>query len=579
MSATSAASNAGAPTVRHLFRNFWRIAKPYWVSEDKFYAWGLLALVISLSLGMVYMNVQFNSWYNEFYNTLQNLDAKGFKEALYKFGYLAFLYIVIAVYAVWFQQMLEIRWRKWATIHYTQKWLNENNFYRLQLTDQDTDNPDQRIAEDVGQFVSISLSLSLGLLRSVVTLVSFIGILWTLSGPLKFMLGGSEVSIPGYMVWVAIIYALIGTGITILLGRPLVGLNFMQQRYEADFRFGLVRVRENAESIALYGGAKDEQERLGYRFVNVVSNFWSLMRMNKRLTWFTSFWGQLAIIFPLIVAAPRFFAKEIPLGGLMQINSAFGQVYGALDFIIGSFSTLANWKAVIDRLTTFERSIEVADQLPRIEPQPIVQGLQLSHLSVSKPNGEVLLSNVNLSLKAGDTLLIRGKSGTGKSSLLRAMAGIWPYAQGQYGLQGNTRSLFLSQKPYMPLGSLRAALYYPNVAEQDDEKIGDLLALAGLSHLMPRLDEVDAWSHVLSLGEQQRIALLRAILVKPDFLLMDESTSALDADGEAILYAAVREAMKGGVMISVGHRAGLVEYHQQVLECQGQGRWELGALA
>lgn len=568
-----------APTVRHLFRNFWRIAKPYWVSEDKFYAWGLLALVIGLSLGIVYMNVQFNSWYNEFYNTLQNLDAKGFKAALYKFGYLAFAYIVIAVHAIWFQQMLEIRWRKWATVHYTQKWLSENNFYRLQLTDKDTDNPDQRIAEDVGQFVSISLSLSLGLLRSIVTLVSFIGILWVLSGPLTLMLGGSQVSIPGYMVWVAIIYALIGTGITILLGRPLVGLNFMQQRYEADFRFGLVRVRENAESIAIYGGAKDEQARLSHRFVNVVTNFWSLMRMNKRLTWFTSFWGQLAIIFPLIVAAPRFFAKEIQLGDLMQINSAFGQVYGALDFIIGSFSTLANWKAVIDRLTTFEASINATQTLPRITPKPIAHGLQVSNLSVSKPNGEVLLEQLNLSLKAGDALLIRGKSGTGKSTLLRALAGIWPYAQGEYGVQGNTTSLFLSQKPYMPLGSLRAALYYPNDIQQDEAQIADLFALAGLSHLMPRLDEIDSWSHVLSLGEQQRIALLRAILVKPDFLLMDESTSALDAEGEANLYRAVAETMQDGVMISVGHRAGLLEYHAQVLECQGQGKWALAALS
>jgi putative ATP-binding cassette transporter len=567
-----------APTVRHLFRNFWRIAKPYWVSEDKFYAWGLLALVIALSLGIVYMNVQFNSWNREFYNTLQNVDAVAFKAALIKFGYLAFAYIVIAVHAIWFQQMLEIRWRKWATLHYTQKWLNENNFYRLQLTDKDTDNPDQRIAEDVGQFVSISLSLSLGLLRSVVTLVSFIGILWVLSGPLKFMLGDTAVTIPGYMVWVVIIYALIGTGITILLGRPLVGLNFMQQRYEADFRFGLMRVRENAESIAIYGGAKDEQERLGYRFVNVVSNFWSLMRMNKRLTWFTSFWGQLAIIFPLIVAAPRFFSKEIQLGDLMQISGAFGKVYDSLEFIISSFERLANWKAVIDRLTTFEVSINAAQALPRITPKPIAHGLQLSNLSVSKPSGEVLLEQLNFSLKAGDSLLIRGQSGSGKSTLLRALAGIWPYAQGEYGVQSNTKSLFLSQKPYMPLGSLRAALYYPNDVEQDDTQMGDLLTMAGLSHLIPRLDEIDSWSHVLSLGEQQRIALLRAILVKPDFLLMDESTSALDADGEARLYRAVAATMKDGVMISVGHRTGLVEYHAQVLECKGQGAWALNPL-
>ncbi|WP_348945322.1 ABC transporter ATP-binding protein/permease [Chitinibacter sp. FCG-7] len=571
-------SAAKAPTVRHLFRNFWRIAKPYWVSEDKLHAWGLLALIISLSLGLVYMNVQFNKWNNDFYNSLQDYNLPAFKAAIIKFGYLAAAYIVIAVHAIWFQQMLEIRWRKWATAHFTRRWIHDNTFYRMQLTDKDTDNPDQRIAEDVDQFISYSLSLSLGLMRSIVTLVSFIGILWTLSGPLSFVLGNTPVTIPGYMVWVAILYAAVGTGITLWLGRPLVGLNFMQQRYEADFRFGLVRVRENAESIALYAGAKDEQERLGYRFLNVVNNFWSLMSMNKRLTWFTSFWGQLAIIFPLIIAAPRFFAKEIQLGGLMQINSAFGKVYDSLEFIIGSFSTLAKWKAVIDRLTTFEKSIEVADQLPRITPQPIKQGMQVSDLSVSKPTGEVLLAKLNLGLNAGDTLLIRGKSGSGKSTLLRSLAGIWPYAQGYLGMQSNTRSLFLSQKPYMPLGSLRAALYYPNDVEQDDGQIAELLMMAGLAHLLPRLDEIDAWSHVLSLGEQQRIALLRAILVKPDFLFMDESTSALDADGEAVLYQAVREAMKDGVMISVGHRVGLTEYHAQVLDCYGSGQWALNSL-
>ncbi|WP_051259123.1 ABC transporter ATP-binding protein/permease [Chitinibacter tainanensis] len=567
-----------APTVRHLFRNFWRIAKPYWVSEDKYYAWGLLLVIICLSLGVVFMNVQFNKWNNEFYNSLQDYNLPAFKAALWKFGYLAAAYIVIAVHAIWFQQMLEIRWRKWATAYFTQRWLRDNTFYRMQLTDKNTDNPDQRIAEDVDQFISYSLSLSLGLLRAVVTLVSFVGILWTLSGPLSFMLGNTQLTIPGYMVWVALVYAAVGTGITLWLGYPLVGLNFMQQRYEADFRFGLIRVRENAESVALYRGAQDEELRLRQRFVQVVSNYWSLMRMNKRLTWFTSFWGQLAIIFPLIVAAPRFFAKEIPLGGLMQINSAFGKVYDSLEFIISSFSTLAKWKAVIDRLTTFEYSMAAADQLPRLQPSAQAAGLSLEQLRVSKPDGEVLLDDLALTMQPGDSLLIRGKSGAGKSTLLRAIAGIWPYAQGSIGLASNTRALFLSQKPYMPLGTLRAALFYPQDVGHDEEQIRQLLALAGLTHLLPRLDETDAWSHVLSLGEQQRIALLRAILLKPDYLFLDESTSALDADGEARLYQAVREAMRAGVMISVGHRTGLVEYHQQALDCLGQGCWSLQPL-
>ena len=566
---------AQAPKVNHLFRNFWQLAKPYWVSEEKYRAWGLLALIIALSLGMVFMNVQFNSWYKEFYDTMQNLDKKGFEQALYKFGYLAFIYIVIAVYAMWFQQMLEIRWRRWATAHFTARWLSDNQFYRIQLTDKGTDNPDQRIAEDVGQFISISLSLSLGLLRALVTLVSFIGILWTLSGPISFMLAGSEITIHGYMVWVAIIYAVIGSLITVLLGRPLVSLNFLQQRFEADFRFGLIRVRENAESIALYQGGQEEQQRLSQRFAAVVDNFWALMRRNKKLTWFTSFWGQLAIIFPLMVAAPRFFAKEISFGGLMQINSAFGQVYGALDFVIGSFSTLANWKAIIDRLSTFESSLQAAQALPRLAVKTKEEGIEWRQISVSKPNGQLLIENLNLQLHAGDSVLIRGASGAGKSSLLRTLAGLWPYASGELAMPQTTQTLFLSQKPYMPLGTLRAALYYPQAARHEDATLADLLELAGLSHLLPRLDEVDSWSHVLSLGEQQRVALLRVLLLEPDFLLMDESSSALDAAGEAKLYAAVAECMKQGVMVSVGHRSGLIEYHRQVLDCQGQGQWSL----
>ncbi|WP_297572007.1 ABC transporter ATP-binding protein/permease, partial [uncultured Deefgea sp.] len=466
---------AQVPKVSHLFRNFWQLAKPYWVSEEKYRAWGLLALIIALSLGMVFMNVQFNSWYKEFYDTMQNLDKKGFEQALYKFGYLAFIYIVIAVYAMWFQQMLEIRWRRWATVHFTARWLADNNFYRIQLTDQGTDNPDQRIAEDVGQFISISLSLSLGLLRALVTLVSFIGILWTLSGPISFMLAGSEVTIHGYMVWVALIYAVIGSLITVLLGRPLVSLNFLQQRFEADFRFGLIRVRENAESIALYHGDQEEQQRLSQRFNAVVGNFWALMRRNKKLTWFTSFWGQLAIIFPLIVAAPRFFAKEISFGGLMQINSAFGQVYGALDFVIGSFSTLANWKAIIDRLSTFETSLQAAQALPRLAVKTKEEGIEWRQICVSKPNGQLLIDRLNLQLRAGDSVLIRGASGSGKSSLLRTLAGLWPYASGELAMPQTTQTLFLSQKPYMPLGTLRAALYYPQAARHEDATLADLL--------------------------------------------------------------------------------------------------------
>lgn len=559
------------PRVRHLWRHFWLLTKPYWTSEEKWPARGLLVLVIGLSLGMVFIQVQFNSWNNDFYDALQKLDADGFRSAIFKFTWLALAYIVIAVYALYFQQMLEVRWRRWLTEYFIGRWLAGQGYYRLQLTDQGTDNPDQRIAEDVTQFVSSTLSLSLGLLRSVVTLVSFIGILWTLSG--SFSLLG--VAIPGYMVWVAIVYALVGTALTILIGRRLVGLNFQQQRYEADLRFGLVRIRENAESVALYRGEREESTRLSERVGYVVSNFWAIMRMQKRLGWFISFWGQLAIIFPILVAAPRFFAKEISLGGLMQINSAFGQVYGALDFIIVSFTSLASWKAVIDRLSTFREGLDAVEKLPVLVPQHGGEALVLTGLEVRKPDGTPLLAGQALALHAGERLLIRGPSGCGKSTLLRALAGIWPYATGAVRYPAEGEVLFLSQKPYLPLGSLRMALYYPHAPQDNDTELVALLEMAGLTHLVQGLDNVDWWGQILSLGEQQRVAFIRALLVKPTLLFLDEASSALDAAAEATLYGALLERLPQTILVSVGHRDSLCAYHDRTLCYVAQATWQL----
>lgn len=558
------------PRVRHLGRHFWQLTRPYWVSEERWQARGLLLLVVGLSLALVFMNVQFNSWYNEFYDTLQKLDAPGFRAAIIKFTWLALIYIVIAVYALYFQQMLEVRWRRWLTEHFIARWLAGQGYYRLQLTDLGTDNPDQRIAEDVSQFVASTLSLSLGLLRSLVTLFSFIGILWMLSGPL--MLFGVE--IPGYMVWVAILYALAGTLLTILIGRRLVGLNFEQQRYEADLRFGLVRIRENAEAVALYRGEHEETTRLSERVSYVVANFWSIMRLQKRLGWFTSFWGQLAIIFPILVAAPRFFSREITLGGLMQINSAFGQVYGALDFIIGSFASLAKWKAVIDRLSTFREGLDAMERMPVLQPKRVGETLSVSGMQVAKPDGTLLLPGLELSLQAGDRLLIKGPSGCGKSTLLRALSGIWPYARGEVSYPAAGEVLFLSQKPYLPLGTLRMALYYPHAPQEDESELLALLAMSGLSHLASRLDETDWWGQILSLGEQQRVAFIRALLVKPRLLFLDEASSALDAAAEALLYGTLIERLPQSILVSIGHRDSLNAYHGRTLTCVAPATWQ-----
>lgn len=569
------AAPANVPTVRHLFRHFWRLSKPFWTSEEKWKAYGLLAVVIGLNLGSVYMNVLFNSWYNTFYNTLQNYDPTGFKAALLKFGWLAAIWIFISVYRFYLQQMLELKWRRWYAAHMSQRWLDHQSYYRLQLTDRQTDNPDQRIAEDTQMFVSSTLGLALGLMNSLVTFFSFVTILWTLSGPLHFTLGGHEFHIPGYMVWVALIYALVGSVVTVLVGRPLVKLNFEQQRREADFRFGLVRVRENAESVALYHGEVGETRTLRSRIDAFVANYWALVQRQKRLTWFTSFWGQLAIIFPMIVGAPRYFAKEIPLGGLMQINSAFGQVYGALDFIIGSFSSLANWKAIIDRLITFEDSLTKVEALPVVRPAASAEGLHVADLNVRKPDGTALFSGLKLELNAGDRLLIQGPSGSGKSTLLRTLAGIWPYSDGDMAYVKERGVLFLAQKPYLPLGTLREVLCYPAQPSHDDGDLNALLDAVKLHHLVGRLDDVDNWSHILSLGEQQRIAFARALFIRPAVLMMDEASSALDEPNEAILYQLVEDRLPGSIIVSVGHRSTLRTFHNHHLETLGDGSWQL----
>ncbi|BCL75723.1 ATP-binding protein [Jeongeupia sp. HS-3] len=566
---------ANIPTVRHLFRQFWRLSKPFWTSEEKWKAYGLLAVVVGLNLGSVYMNVLFNSWYNTFYNTLQNFDSGGFKAALIKFGYLAFVWIVISVYRFYLQQMLEIKWRRWYAKHLSQRWLEKQGYYRLQLTDRYTDNPDQRIAEDTQLFVGSTLGLALGLMNSLVTFFSFVTILWTLSGPLHFTLWGHEFNVQGYMVWVALIYALVGSVVTVLVGRPLVKLNFEQQRREADFRFGLVRVRENAESVALYHGEAREGHNLGVRIDAFVANFWAVIRRQKRIIWFTSFWGQLAIIFPLIVAAPRYFAKEIQLGGLMQINSAFGQVYGALDFVIGSFSSLASWKAIIDRLITFEDGLILADALPVPRPTALSEGLRIDGLNVKKPDGTPLFTDLNLELKAGDRLLVQGPSGSGKSTLLRTLAGIWPYSVGEMAYVKERGVLFLAQKPYLPLGTLREILCYPAPPSNDDAELDALLAAVRLDHLVGRLNDVDNWSHILSLGEQQRIAFARALFIRPAVLMMDEASSALDEPNEAILYQLIEDRLADSIIVSVGHRSTLRIFHNHYLETLGDGSWRL----
>ncbi|MBI4290142.1 MAG: ABC transporter ATP-binding protein/permease [Betaproteobacteria bacterium] len=555
----------------------WKLANPYWFSEERWLARGLLAAIVALTLGLVYLAVLFNDWNRQFYNSLEQKNFADFKDLLLYFCLLAVIYIAAAVYKIYLTQMLEMRWRVWLTREYLGEWLDKQVYYRLELISRGTDNPDQRIAEDLRLFTDGTLSLALGLLTSVVTLISFIAILWSVSGPLVFMLGTSEIVIPGYMLWAALLYAVAASVLTHYIGRPLIGLSFQREQREADFRFNLVRLREHAEGVALYRGESPEQQGLLARFELIRANWWELMRYTKRLTYFTAGYAQIAIIFPFVVAAPRFFAGSITLGGLTQIANAFGEVQGALSWFVNTYGTLAGWKASVDRLLTFQSALQKATQEAeesrgiRIATSGSAD-LRAEHLDLALPAGDgtvgrAILTDTSFRIERGSRVLISGPSGSGKSTLFRALAGIWPFGKGEVTIPAGARVLFLPQKPYLPIGTLRQAVSFPAAANAfDDNTLRETLAACSLGAFADRLDEQGNWGMSMSGGEQQRLAIARALLNRPDWLFLDEATSSLDEPTEAHLYGLLREHLPRSALVSIAHRPAVAAFHDRRFE-------------
>jgi putative ATP-binding cassette transporter len=566
-----------------LLTEAWRLAKPYFNSGEKWSARLLLGTIVVLNLGLVGMDVVLSFWNREFYNALQNKDWDSFVALLFmgrsdQQGYMpgfclvAAVYILVAVYRTYLNQWLQIRWRRWMTTVFLQRWLADRAYYRISLRalpGDGTDNPDQRIAEDLRSFVADTLSLGLDLLSNVVSLFSFVAILWSLSGPM-LLLG---VSIPGYMVWVALLYALVGSVLTQWVGRPLSALNFRQQQVEADFRFAMMRLRENTEAVALSNGEAEEQRGLKHRFGAVAENWWAIMRRTKLLNGLVAGYSQVAVVFPIIVAAPRFFAGKMELGELTQTAGAFGQVQTAMSWFVTSYSALASWRATVHRLATFQTAIEDARTRqggPRLAPAPDA-GYALSDVTLRLPDGRALIEHADLRVEPGEWVVITGRSGLGKSTLFRAFAGIWPFGTGTVSQPPGT-AMFLPQRPYLPLGSLRQAVTYPVAPETyPDAAVVAVLRQAGLAALVARLDQEDSWSQRLSGGEQQRLALARVLLARPDWLFLDEATASLDPQAEAELYATIRRTLPDTTVVSVAHRPSVAALHDREVQFRREG--------
>ena len=559
--------------VRITARKVWALTAPYFRSEHRWKARGLLLAIVLLNLGAVYMLVLITDWNRLFYDALEKRDQPVFWRQLARFTYLAFGLVIISVYKFYLTQLFEMRWRAWMTERYLGRWLSGKAFYRMELArfsdnSGSPDNPDQRIQEDLNLFTGYTVSLTMGLLNAVVTLVSFVGILWGLSGGFTFSAGGNAYEIHGFMVWAAVAYCVVGSVITHYIGRPQIALNFRQQRYEADFRHHMVRVREYSEAIALDKGERVERQQLDLRFGQVLANYLRLIRAQKNLIWFNTFFGQAAVVFPFLVAAPRFFSGAIQLGELMQIASAFGRVQDSLAWFVDNYSTLAAWRATTDRLTSFEESLgaQSATQGPTLSPG--AGSLATDDLDLTLPNGTRLLQHLSLRVAGGDSVLIKGPSGSGKSTLFRAIGGIWPFGKGTVQLPDDL--MCLPQNPYFPDGKLRDAVAYPEPASRyTEDAMRQALTDALLPQLAQRLDDEDAWGQKLSGGERQRLAIARVLLKNPRWLLADEATSALDPKAEETLYRTLlaRLAKVNGAIVSIAHRPALEAFHRR--------RWEI----
>ena len=563
---------------RELIVGLFHLITPYWNSEEKKSARLYLAAIITLTIAAVYMTLLLNEWFNSFYSALQNYDSDAVYRGLLRFTGLAFAHIAFAVYSYYLQQRLALRWRKWMTKNYLAKWTGQQMYYRLEMFSQGTaDNPDQRISEDINLFTARTLSFMSGLLRSATTIICFIFVLWNLSEILSFSAAGQEFHIYGYLVWTALAYSVLGTWITHKVGHRLVSLNYLQQKLEADFRFSMVRLRETAESVAFYNGAAKEEAFLSNRFMTLLRNTLFIIKKQKQLSWLTNSYAQIAIIFPFVVAVPRYLSQNISLGGLMQIANCFGKVQDAMSYFVDVYASLAEWQSCAERLLSFDKHIAAIEKETEEKSGSLVREetpdrLRLTDVTISVPamdenkRTREIISSAACTIRSGEHVILKGPSGSGKSTLLRTLAGFWPYVKGHIFMPAPSEMMFIPQKPYIPMGTSAEAASYP-LETADEEILSPLLVECGLSHLMEKTDTEADWSHILSLGEQQKLAFVRVFLRKPKWVFLDEATSAMDEETEEKMYRLLT-ALPGTTVISIGHRSTLDKWHDRVLRIE-----------